>query len=259
MMTDRKTRGLIAGMAGCGVVAAIAGVASLTGALVYSRSSNEPDSSVAAPQGQTTADEAESKEETQAVSSGPLKVGERVDYPGRDAHATVEQIAADGVHIRLDGCQEYLSKCVVKESELHRTATLPRNAEPVRALIGQWSMFEPGTFNTVTRGDHVFREWGLGAKVPPLTIEKDGSYVWVEDSEHTVRGRWRTDARVRGIAPKSSSSLEGNADHDGIVIRDSAGQELKVYRTRIEGKSADSIAVAQVCREAHYFMGTRIR
>ena len=187
-----------------------------------------------------------------------MKAGDRVDYPGREAHATIEQIADDGIHIRLDGCQPYLSKDVVKESELRRTARLSRDAEAVKNVIGKWAMFEPGTFNTTTVGDEIVREWGMGGKAPPLTIDEDGTYVWIEDSQHTTRGEWRTDSRVRDVPPKGSPSMEGNAYHDGVVIRDAQGNDWKVYRVDIEGKKEDSIAVAQVCQESHYMMGSRL-
>ncbi len=192
--------------------------------------------------------------------SGRFAVGDRVDYPDREGRATVIEIGADGRYkVRLDGCKPYLGERWVDRTSIRSAPTVSADNPDVRYLFGSWALFEPGAFNTVTRGDQVYREWGMGGKAPPLQINADGTYIWKEDSQRTTRGKWRTDARVTGIARKASESMEGNAYHDGVVIKDAEGVEWKVYKVVIAGKARDSLVVARICQEANMLMGTRIR
>jgi hypothetical protein len=193
-------------------------------------------------------------------SSAPLRVGDRVDFAGREARATVVEVEASGkLRIHLDGCPAYLAESEVRPDEVVRAGSIGRDAADVTFLVGKWALFEPGTFNTTTRGDEVVSVWGMGAKAPPLLINEDGTYEWQEDSSRLTRGHWRTDAKVRGVPPKASRALEKSSDHDGVVIKDSEGNEWKLYKVIIDGKDKDSVGLARICQEANYFMGTRIR
>jgi hypothetical protein len=116
-------------------------------------------------------------------------------------------------------------------------ATISKEAAEIKFLTGKWSMFTPSYANTVIKGENVYRQYGPGAKSPPLEINADGSYVWHFDfSNPPVKGRWITDAKVPGADM-------GTQSENGILIKDATGQEWKVYRRVVKGDSEDHITV----------------
>lgn len=188
--------------------------------------------------------------------SSAFKIGDRVDVwaaNNRDkaARGTIIENTGGRYKVHYDGCEAYKDVFVERE-ELHPIATISADAPDIRFLIGAWKMFKPGSSNTVVQGNTVYREYGLGAKVPPLRINADGTYVWYDEfNQPPVKGTWTPDAKIEGAKYWTNFA-------NGVVIKDSKGGQWKVYRWKLEGDNEDRITVKTLCAGAA-LDGTRIR
>ena len=185
---------------------------------------------------------------------GRFGIGDRVDVyseNNRDkgARGTIIADSGNSYTIHYDGCEAY-KDAVVDRSELHPAATISNTDPEIRFLMGSWKMFTSSYPNTVVHGTTVYREYGTGAKAPPLSIKPDGTYIWYDQfNKPPVKGTWRADAKVEGAKFWAAFA-------DGVVIKDSDGTEWKVYRWRLDNQ--DRITVKTLC-SGLTVDGTRVR
>ena len=178
------------------------------------------------------------------VAFTPFKAGTTVDVyfspgVGRD-RGVVRSVTADGRYlIHFPGCEKGRDE-LIDHDLVKKARTLSRKSSKVRFLIGKWIMFTPSYPNTVVQDDEIYRQYGTGAKTPPLVIRADGRFVWYFDyGKKPVRGRWRPDARIPGTDV-------GTATVDGVVIKDPGGNPWKVYRRKADDHK-DHITTQRLC------------
>lgn len=192
-----------------------------------------------------------------AGASAPMafKAGDRVDVFYDATHGknrgTILEVGAGKYKVHYDGCtpnwDEWVDRLAVRVP-----ATLAAGAAEVAYLIGRWAMFTPSYPNTVVRGEDVYREYGPGAKSPPLEIKADGTFVWHYDYGHPPStGRWTPDAKVEGADM-------GTQAYAGVVIADPAGRPWKVYKIKSLVDAQDRIEARLMC-SGETDIGTRIR
>jgi hypothetical protein len=174
----------------------------------------------------------------------PFKVGTRVDvyYSPGNGKGRGKVIAAPDESgrylIHYDGCGKHFDERVDHTLVL-KAKHLSRSSRAVHFLEGKWAMFTPSYPTTVVKDDGIYREYGTGAKAPPLTIKANGRYVWYYDYGHRpVRGRWKTDAKLPNAI--------GTYKLDGIVIKDSHGDPWKIYK-RSTGDHKAHMTAQRVC------------
>lgn len=187
---------------------------------------------------------------------GAFKVGDRVDvYASYDKdkaqRGTIIEAAGGRYKVHYDGCGTHFD-AFIDQGDLHPAATISADALDIRFLFGRWVMFTPSYPNTTVRGDTVYREYGMGAKAPPLQINADGTYVWYDEyGKPPVSGRWTTDAKIEG-------AKFNTAFVNGVILKDSKGGLWKVYRWKPEGDNEDRITARTMC-SGQTVTGTRIR
>jgi len=174
----------------------------------------------------------------------PFRVGTRVDVyysPGNGKGRGKVIGAPDGSGrylIHYDGCAKYMDERV-DHALVVKAKHLSRSSRAVRFLEGKWIMFTPSYPNTVEHNGELYREYGSGAKSPPLTIKANGRYVWFDEyNKKPVRGRWKADAKLPNAI--------GTYTLDGIVIKDRHGAPWKVYKRKADDHKAHMTA-QRVC------------
>jgi hypothetical protein len=191
-----------------------------------------------------------------ASVGGAFKVGDRVDVfaannQDKARRGTIIEAAGGRFKVHYDGCEAAKDESVDR-GELHPAATISAGAIEIQFLIGGWKMFTSSYPNTVVSGNTVYREYGMGASVPPLRINADGTYVWYDEyNKPPVKGRWTPDAKIEGAKFWAAFA-------DGVVIKDSKGTEWKVYRWKPAGDNTDRITAKTICANKTAD-GTRIR
>lgn len=175
----------------------------------------------------------------------PFKAGSVVDVysspgVGQD-RGIVRSLLPDGRYkIHFPGCSSKFDELVDHALVLPQRR-LSRSSSQVRFLVGKWIMFTPSYPNTVVHDGGVYRQYGTGARTPPLTIKSDGRFVWYFDfGRKPVRGRWTTDARIPGADA-------GVATVDGVVIKDPQGRPWKVYKRAAHGDHKSHITAQRLC------------
>ena len=189
------------------------------------------------------------------VAFTPFKVGTVVDVyyepgVGRD-RGIVRAVTNDGRYrIHFPGCEKGRDE-LIDHDLVKKPRHLSRSSRKVRFLVGKWIMFTPSYPNTVIHDGEIYREYGTGARTPPLTIRSNGRYVWYFDfGKKPVRGRWKPDARIPGTDT-------GTATVDGVVIKDPGGNPWKVYRRKADDHK-DHITAQRMC-SGMADIGTRAR
>jgi hypothetical protein len=179
------------------------------------------------------------------VAFTPFKVGSVVDVyyspgVGRD-RGIVKAVTSDGRYmIHFPGCSASADE-LVDHALVLPPRRLSRSSAHARFLIGKWIMFTPSYPNTVVHDGGIYREYGSGARTPPLTIKANGRYVWYFDfGKKPVRGRWKTDAKIPGADA-------GVATIDGLIIKDPQGTPWKVYKRRVKGDHKSHITAQRLC------------
>ncbi len=66
-------------------------------------------------------------------------------------------------------------------------------------FVGKWAVFVGGAATTFERGGDLYRRFSGGAKLPPLEIKADGTFVWRDDRGRAIRGNWEPREGVPGI------------------------------------------------------------
>jgi len=167
-------------------------------------------------------------------------VGNRVDVyyasGGPKARATVIEEKGNGRYkVRYDGCKAYMDE-EVDWSQLQPESVVSSNDDDITAVFGKWAMFVYSYPNTVIRGNNIYREYGTGAKAPPLSINTNGTYVWYDEfNKPPVKGTWTTHAKINGITM-------GTEAVNGIILKDSYGIYWKIYKDR-----QDHIEARKMC------------
>lgn len=187
-----------------------------------------------------------------ATAKAPTVYGynTRVDllYPDGSAHTRGYILAArpDGRYeVAIDGCTAKWNE-IVDWNQVRLAPVISESHPDIAALIGKWAMFTPSYPNTVVHGNDVYRQYGSGAKAPPLLINVDRSYVWYNEyNKPPIKGTWYPDAKVEGLT-------SGVESFNGIIIADNASY-YKIYRDR-----PDHIICERLCWGTTD-MGTRIR
>jgi hypothetical protein len=187
---------------------------------------------------------------------GSLQIGDRVDVylsgnqEGKN-RGTITEINGSLYKVHYDGCSEKAD--VLENFTLVRpAAVISADAAEIKFLTGVWGMFTPSYPTTVVRGDTVSREYGTGAKAPPLQINGDGTYIWYFDyGRPPVKGRWAPHAKIEG-------ARYGTETANGIIIKDSRGGDWKVYQRKFTADNEDHITAHTMC-SGQTVIGTRIR
>ena len=179
------------------------------------------------------------------VAFTPFKVGSVVDVyyspgVGRD-RGIVRAVNPDGRYkIHFPGCSA-TSDELVDHTLVLPPKRLSRSSAQARFLIGKWIMFTPSYPNTVVKDGQIYREYGTGARTPPLTIKANGQFVWYFDfGKKPVRGTWKTDAKIPGADT-------GVATIDGLIIKDPHGNPWKIYRRTVKGDHKSHLTAQRLC------------
>jgi hypothetical protein len=179
-----------------------------------------------------------------------FSLNSRVDllYPDGSPHtrATVIEVLPGGRYkVGIDGCPSKWNE-VVDWNQLKPAPAISITHPDITAIIGKWAMFTPSYPNTVIHGNDILRQYGTGAKAPPLLINANGTYIWYNEyNKPPVSGPWITDAKVEGL----SSGIES---FNGIIIADH-DYYYKLYSDR-----PDHIVSERLCMGTTD-MGTRIK
>jgi hypothetical protein len=167
-------------------------------------------------------------------------VGDKVDVYRSNGTANkrgcIKEVLGSGKYkVRYDG-STYYADDTVDGSQLQTAATVSVTDPDIQALRGKWAVFIYSYPNSYTDGTNIYRQYGTGAKAPPLLINADGTYTWYDVYQKPpVKGSWTTHAKFPGAVDTPDLS-------NGIVIKDSKGELWKVYRDK-----ADHIQVRMMC------------
>lgn len=162
-----------------------------------------------------------------------FSVGSRVDayYSSGEpkGRATVLEVKGNGRYkVRYDGCAAHWDE-EVDWSQLKPESVVSQNDPDITVLFGKWAMFVYSYPNTVIHGDNVYREYGTGAKAPPLQINANGTYVWYDEfNKPPVKGTWGTHAKIDRI----DFHGRGTDAYNGIILKDSHGVYWKIHKDR---------------------------
>lgn len=112
-------------------------------------------------------------------------------------------------------------------------------------FVGDWDVYITGATSTFERGGDRYRRFSGGARLPPLRINADGTYVWRTD-KGVVRGVWKPREGVPGIT----------------LLKGPEGLDYTVYE-KTEGfatteKTRDEIGLHHLPTSTGYFMAYRV-
>ncbi len=153
-------------------------------------------------------------------------LNERVDllYANGDAHtrgSVIEILPGGRYKIRIDGCAAKWDE-IVDWNQVRAAPFIAITHPDIATLIGKWAMFTPSYPNTIVKGTDIYRQYGSGAKAPPLLINANGSFVWYNEfNKPPVTATWIQDAKVEGLTA-------GIESFNGIIINDRVSY-YKVY------------------------------
>ncbi len=168
-------------------------------------------------------------------------INSRVDvyYSSGDprGRATVIEVKGSGRYkIHYDGCKAGFLDEEVDWSQLKPASVVSSNDADITILFGKWAMFVYSYPNTVIHGNNIYREYGTGAKAPPLQINANGTYLWYDEfNKPPVKGSWFTHAKIEGVTT-------GTESVNGIILKDSYGIYWKIYKDR-----QDHIEARKMC------------
>lgn len=165
---------------------------------------------------------------------GAFQVGNTVDtfYDVNRGHnrGTILETRGNQYKVHYTGCEEAFDEWV-DASLVRPPATISADAAEIKYLFGKWRL-------TTAAVGYNYMVWGSS---PGIQINPDGTYVWYEDSAHPpTKGKWRTDAKV----PKLN---EGTQKFDGIIVKDSEGNEWKAFHWKPAGETKDLIEIDRMC------------
>jgi hypothetical protein len=182
--------------------------------------------------------------------------GSRVDVylsDGKEGknRGTVIAVGDGKYKVHYDGCKAHWDEWVDR-SQVRGAASVSTSAPEIKYLVGSWRMFTPSYPTTVVHGNTVYREYGTGAKAPPLRINANGTYVWYFSyGKPPVKGKWSTHAKIAG-------ARTGTETVNGILIHDPTGALWKVYKEKSLVDKQDRVTIRLMC-SGETMTGTRIR
>ncbi len=167
-------------------------------------------------------------------NGGAFNVGDRVDtfYDENRGHnrGTIIETGDRKYKVHYTGCTKTFDEWV-DASLVRPPATISADAPEIKFLFGKWRLTE------VAVGRN-FAAWG---QAPGIQINADGTYVWYQEAgKPPIEGKWVTDAKV----PKLN---EGTPKFDGIIVKDSEGQEWKAFKWVVKGNPKDGIEIDRMC------------
>ena len=177
-----------------------------------------PASDIRARDGKQTsenpADNQRAGENPKQQNGGAFKLGDRVDtfYDENHGHnrGTIIEVGDRKYKVHYTGCTKTFDEWV-DASLVRPPATISADAPEIKFLFGKWRLTE------VAVGKN-FAAWG---QAPGIQINTDGTYIWYQEAgKPPVKGKWVTDAKM----PKLN---EGTPKFDGVIVKDSGGQEWK--------------------------------
>lgn len=192
----------------------------------------------------------------QSRNQGTFNVGDRVDViysysKDKGTRGTIIEAVDGRYKIHYDGCGDYRDAFIDREA-LYPAATISTDAPDIKFLTGKWAMFTPSYPNTIVSGSNVYREYGMGAKSPPLQINADGTFVWYFDyGKPPVKGKWTPHAKIEG-------AKYGTEVWNGVIIKDPNGGEWKVYRWKSPRDNEDHVTAQTMC-SGMTMIGTRLQ
>jgi hypothetical protein len=112
-----------------------------------------------------------------------LRSGGCLFWPG-----TVEAIGT----VEDDTVGSYLVKSTTGTWWEWQTDIYPAERDPIwtATYLGDWDISIPMAMTTRIEGDMKVTTLSSGMKLPPLHIDPDGSYSWLEDDGTLIEGRW---------------------------------------------------------------------
>jgi len=117
-------------------------------------------------------------------------------------------------------------------------------------FVGDWSLFVGPAPHHEVIGDKRYLVVGPGAKAPPLSIKRDGRYVWTIDSRTKVEGRWRE------LAPNERKS--GTKGPAIVLLKGEDGKDWQVSnRGANSANNRDAINIDRMDMGLSY-QGTRM-
>ena len=165
--------------------------------------------------------------------AGEFKLGSTVNtaYGSGDPNSRGQVIAVDPAgkryKVHYPGCNakrdEWLDQSQVKVPE-------KMSAAATRFLAGKWIMFTPSYPNTVIHDNQIYREYGTGARTPPLVIKSNGSYVWYFDVRQEAR-QGPLDAGLEGQGDDDWHPVGRRSHHQGP-----AEQPVEGLQARRQGR-----------------------
>ena len=117
-------------------------------------------------------------------------------------------------------------------------------------FLGTWTLFVGPTAHHEVIDAKGYLVVGSGARVPPLLINADETYVWTIDSRTIIKGKWRkmADGELRS-GTKAPAILLLNAE---------SGKNWEVWRTGVNpGNNRDAISIDRMDLGLSY-KGTRL-
>jgi hypothetical protein len=176
-----------------------------------------------------------------------FRAGAKVDVMSKMDRGTVIAVKGFDYKIHFDGCKAYWDGWY-DGSDLKPSAPLSTSSADVKFLLGAWKMFQPSAPNTVIKGGEVYREYGFGAKAPPLQIRADGTYIWKEDFDApATRGKWYASSRIPSRMESGRKVKSSAYELNGIVIKARDGQLWRLYRATYQGKPSNGITLDCLC------------
>ena len=123
-------------------------------------------------------------------------------------------------------------------------------AIPATFFAGNWTLFVGPTAHHEVIDSQGYLVVGRGARVPPLTITADGTYVWVIDSATTIRGSWREMAVHELKSATKAPAI--------LLQKGEAGKDWEVWRNGVNpSNNRDAIGIERMDLGLSY-QGTRM-
>jgi hypothetical protein len=167
---------------------------------------------------------------------GDFAVGDRVDVylsGGKEGknRGTIVDVRPSEYKVHYDGCAD--KEDVWENGSFIKPASVISATDPeIQFLTGRWAMTSVGI-------SELYVAWG---KAPGIQIDRDGTYIWYQGAgKQPVKGRWSPHAKIDG-------TRFGTETDNGIIIKDAAGNEWKMYRRRSKADKADHITIRMMCQ-----------
>jgi hypothetical protein len=160
------------------------------------------------------------------------KVGEKVLH-SRDKGKTwepgvIKEISTNQ-DLRSAGISPYLvenmSKTDQRYLDTNFITSLTRQTSWTAFFIGDWDLYLPITSVDRQINRDVYTIISGGDRLPPLRINKDGTYSWVIDKEKVIKGKWEVNKDAPGII-----LISGDKTANWLMYNTTDNQNKKIYK-----------------------------